>query len=149
MKKLSLAVLSALLVSGCAEKEQYEEVVLEQMQKEQDVKDYNLDPEQMAKCVVDTTSSHMPGAFSLDPDRLAAYRNYTKMLTLDKSEDPKKTLAELRNDFGSAKALSDAHSNYTESMVSCYSAVINRTESTTKKPEAKPDQPESKPEEKK
>jgi hypothetical protein len=87
----------------------------------------------MAKCIVDTTANNMPGIFAFDPTRLTAYRNYTKMLTLSKAADPKKTLEELRTDFGSAKGLSEAHSNYSESVMECYSAMISESEDAAKK----------------
>jgi hypothetical protein len=70
----------------------------------------------------------MPGAFPFDPDRLTAYKNYTKMLKLNDSSDPKKTLEELRKEFGSAKALADAHANYAESLVTCMSDMVSSTE---------------------
>lgn len=132
MKRLLLITLSVLLLPACADKKQYEQAVLEQMQKEQDIKDYKITPEYMTKCVVDTSAQNMPGIFSLDPNRLTAYRNYTKMLTLTNSPDPKKAIEELRNDFGSAQALSDAHNNYTESVMECYSAVISETEESAR-----------------
>ncbi|MFZ2313072.1 MAG: hypothetical protein WAV82_10680 [Methylobacter sp.] len=132
MKKLLLISLSALLLPACADKNQYEQAVLEQMQKEQDVKDYKIPPEDMAKCVIDLTTKNMPGYFPLDPNRLTAYRNYTKMLTLTESQDPKKTLEELRTGFGSAKDLADAHTNYTESVMNCLSAVIMKSEEGAK-----------------
>jgi hypothetical protein len=132
MKKLLLISLSAMLLSGCADRKEYEETVLQQMQMEKDIKDYKLSPERMAKCVVDTTSNNMPGMFPFDPKRMTAYRNYTKMLMLSSSTDPKKTLEELRNDFGSAKELAEAHSNYTESQMDCLSALIGESEEPTK-----------------
>ncbi|MFA6052315.1 MAG: hypothetical protein WC762_06970 [Methylobacter sp.] len=132
MKKLLLISLSALLLPACADKNQYEQAVLEQMQKEQDVKDYKIPPEEMTKCVVDMTSDNMPGIFAFDPKRMTAYRNYTKMLTLSKAEDPKKTLEELRNDFGSAKELADAHTNYTESLMDCLSVILIKSEEKAK-----------------
>lgn len=138
MKKLLLISLCALLLPACADKNQYEQAVLEQMQKEQDIKDYKIKPEYMAKCVVDTSSQKMPGIFPLDPNRMMAYRNYTKMLTLANSADPKKTLEELRTDFGSAKDLADAHTNYTESLVECYTAVISESEGSEKEKDQMP-----------
>ena len=132
MNKLLLISLSALLLSACADKNQYEQAILEQMQLDKDIKDYKLSPERMARCVFDKTSSNMPGVFPLDPKRLSAYRNYTKMLTLASSKDPKKTLDELRTDFGSAKELGEAHANYTESMMDCVSAIIAETEDAAK-----------------
>jgi len=132
MKKILLISLSALLLPACADKNQYEQAVLEQMQKEADIKDYKITPEYMTKCVVDTTSQNMPGIFAFDPTRLTAYRNYAKMLTLAQAADPKKTLEELRTDFGSAKDLAEAHTNYTESLMECYSAVISESEKAEK-----------------
>ena len=137
MKKLLLISLAALLLPACADKNQYEQAVLEQMQKEQDLKDYKITPEYMTKCVVENTSENMPGIFALDPKRLMAYRNYTKMLTLSSSADPKKTLDELRTDFGSPKDLAEAHNNYTESLVECYSVVISKSEEAAKEEAAK------------
>ncbi len=128
MKKIILFALSALLLSGCADKQQYEQAVLEQMQSEKDIKDYNIDPQHMTDCVVDLTAKKMPGLFPFDPNRLMAFRHYTQMLNLTKSEDPKKTLEELRTSFGSPKALADAHANFTESMMNCLSAIIMESE---------------------
>ncbi len=132
-KRLLISLPVFLLLTACADKNQYEQAVLEQVIKEQDTKDYKITPEYMAKCVVDTTSKNMPGLFPFDPDRLTAYRNYTKMLTLSKAADPKKTLEELRTDFGSPQALGEAHSNYSESVMECYSAVISESEDDAKK----------------
>ncbi|WP_374089047.1 hypothetical protein [Methylomicrobium lacus] len=144
MKKILLISISALLVTACAEKGEYETAVLEEMKKEQDVKDYKIDPEKMADCVVDTTTQNMPGYFEFDPERRTAYKNYTKMLTLMKSTDPKKTLDELRKDFGSPKALADAHNNLTESMMNCYSAIMAHSEEPEeKKTEAAKPNPEA------
>jgi len=131
MKKLLLISISALLLSACSEKNQYEQAVLAQMKKDKDIKDYKIEPEHMAKCVVDMTSENMPGVAPIDPKRMTAYRNYTKMLTLNESKDPKKTLEELRTDFGSAKDLAEAHSNYTESLMNCISAVVMESEEKT------------------
>jgi hypothetical protein len=132
MKKILLLSLSTLLLTACADRNEYEKAVTEQMEKESEVKDYKIVPEYIAKCVVEKSSKKMHGVFPLDPTRLLAYRNYTKMLTLANSADPKKTLEELRTDFGSAKDLSEAHTNYTESLMECYSIVIAESESAAK-----------------
>lgn len=127
MRKI-LAGLAMLTLVGCAEKQEYEQAVLEQMKVEKDLKDYNIEPEKMTECVVATSSKKMPGLFVLDPERLTAYKNYAKMIELNKSSDPKKTLDELRTSFGSPRGLADAHSNYTESVVECVSGLVTSTE---------------------
>lgn len=127
MKKY-LLIIVALLLSACADKNQYQEAVLAQMQKEKDLKDYSITPEYITDCVVELSSRRMPGLFDLDPERMTAYRNYTKMLNVMNAEDPKKTMEQLRTDFGSPKALADAHANYAESLLECYTTVVSKTE---------------------
>lgn len=106
--KIRLIAICLFALAGCAEKEEYTQAVLEQMKIEKDIKDYKIDPAEITDCIVTTTSANMPGLFAFDPERLKAYKNYTKMLTLKNSSDPKKTLEELRQDFGSPKGLADA-----------------------------------------
>ncbi|MBS4053108.1 MAG: hypothetical protein KGZ69_18170 [Methylomonas sp.] len=134
MKKvrLILAIMPIAILAGCSEKTEYEQAVLQQMQKEKDIKDYNIEPEKMVECVVVTSSKDMPGMVPIDPQRKQAYKNYTKMLRLNEAEDPKKMLEELRNDFGSPKALAEAHANYAESVVECMSGLVTGTEEAIK-----------------
>jgi hypothetical protein len=132
MKKKLLILLCALLLTACADKNQYEQAVLEQMQKEQDIKDYKISPEDMAECVVVQTTEKMPGVFAFDPTRLTAYRNYTRMISSAVAKDPKVEMEELRAAFGSPAALAEAHANYTEGVVECYSVAISKTEDAEK-----------------
>jgi len=132
MKKPIFICISALLLTACTDKQQYEQAVLEQIKQEQDVKDYKIEPEKLTVCVVGLSSENMPGLFPLDPIRMTAYRNYTKMLTLNKSTDQKKTLEELRTDFGTPKGLVEARANYTESLMECIASHIARSEDAAK-----------------
>lgn len=132
MKKSLFILFLSLFLVACSDKAHYEEVVLEEMKKEQDVKDYKIDPAYMAKCVIDTTYERMPGFFPFDPNRLQAYRNYAKMLSLAGSQDAEKKLNELRKDFGSPQELAKAHSVYTESVMDCYTAILHEGDSEDK-----------------
>lgn len=127
MKKIILFTI-LLLVMGCADQQQYEQAILEQMQLEKDIKDYKINPEEMSKCVVSKSSTKMPGLFPFDPIRAATYKNYVKMLQLSKSSDAQKALEELRVDFGSPKGLADAHANYAESVMECMSGLVTGEE---------------------
>ncbi len=131
MKKFLLLLLTALLLPGCSDKNNYEAAILAELergQKTQGSRDYNVPSDKMAACIVEASSKNMAGLFAFDPARLTAYRNYTKMLTLTQSADPKKTLEELRNDFGSAKELNEARSNYTESELECLALFVAHEE---------------------
>ena len=130
MRKILLLSLATLLLSGCADKNNYETAVLEELERDTktaDAKEYKVSPEKMAACIVEKSSENMHGLFSFDPDRLQAYRNYTKMLSLPKSADPKKTMEELRNDFGSAQELTAARSNYIESQLDCLATFVENS----------------------
>ena len=138
-----LIMLSMVLaLTACAEKQEFENVVLEKMKVEKDIKDYKIDPEEMTKCVTSKTAMKMPGLFPGDPRRMQAYKNYIKMITLTESADPKKTLDELRSDFGSPKGLADAHAVYAESIVDCLSGLVTGEE---EKIQAVVEQPATKP----
>ena len=132
MKKILLICASTLLLTACADKQNYEAAVLAEMQTEKDIADYKIDPERMRDCVVDLSMGGMPGLFPLDPVRLTAYQNYTKMLSMRTVEDKKSMLEELRTVFGSPKELAAAHSNFTESVMNCMASIIMESEDAEK-----------------
>lgn len=131
MKKV-LLILAIVSLYGCAEKAEYEQAVLEEMKAEKDIKDYKIETKDMVECVVVTSSKDMPGLVPFDPERRKAYTNYTKMIRLNHTEDPKKTLDELRAAFGSPKDLAEAHANYAESVVECLSGLVTGEEEDMK-----------------
>lgn len=130
-KRLSILLLSLFLFS-CADKNQYEAAILAEMQKEKDLTDYKIAPEEMTACIVDLTSKKMAGLFAVDPARMQAYRNYTLMLTFTQSKDPKKALAELTEQFGSGKNLVKARVNYSENVGNCLASLIMKSEDSEK-----------------
>lgn len=134
MKKLLLICAATLFLTACADKQQYEQAVLEQMKTEKDLKDYKIEPEIMTECVVDLSSQGMPGAFVFDPVRLTSYQNYAKMLSMSSTPNNEKQqkLEELRSIFGSPKELVAAHANYTESVMNCLASIIMKSEDAEK-----------------
>jgi len=128
MKKFAITLAVILLLPACSEKNEFKEAVLADIKKEKDLEDYHISAETMSDCVVELSSHGMPGFFDLDPERMRAYRNYTKMLTMMRAKDPKQAMEELQDDFGSPKALADAHANYTESMLECYTSVVSKND---------------------
>jgi len=118
--------LSLFVLAACSEKEQYTQLVHEKLLNDPDVKSYHLDVETMTECIVDLSSKKMPGFAAFEPDRKTAYLGYIKMLGLKKAEKPEVVLKELKELFGSARGLADAHRNYSESYLECMSTVTNR-----------------------
>lgn len=126
MKKIVTLSLATLFLVACAEKEEYTQAVLEQVKSDSDIKSYHLDPEAVTECIVELSAKKMPGFAPFEPIRKDAYSGYTKMIAIKTSKDPEKVLSELRESFGSARGLADAHRNYSESYLECISTVTNR-----------------------
>ncbi len=124
MKKILLLPLLLIVLPGCSEKQEFEQAVLKDMQKDQDIKDYQIDPEHMTDCVVERTSGKMPGIFFGDPKRMEAYKLYTKMLGLSEAENPEKTIKELQKDFGGGRGLSIAKGKYSQSVFDCIAQML-------------------------
>lgn len=129
MKKFLLISLSVLFLNACSEeKDQFKQAVLEQMQNDTDIKDYNMDPERVTSCVVDLVSKKVPGVFFFEPKTRSSYLGYSKLISLKQSKDPKQNLVELQEHFGSAKATMQAHMNYTESVLTCVTSLVTESE---------------------
>ena len=130
MKKILLLILSTLLLAACAEKNQFEETVLKQMQAEQDIKDYKLDPEEMTSCIMDLTAKKMPGIFPYDPRRKPYYTGLSKLISVKDSEYPQKTLQEGQEAFASKKEAMQAMMNYSQAVMDCIATLLNKQEPT-------------------
>jgi len=125
MKKALFLSLCVLLLSGCnEEKTAFESAVLENMQQDKDLKDYKIDAEYMASCVIDMTSGKMPGVTSLDPRRAPYYDAYTKLIHMNDSQNPEVTLTETAKVFGSEKEAMKAYLTYSESVMNCITAIV-------------------------
>ena len=96
-----------------------------------DLKDYKIEPERMTQCVVDLTSSNMPGLFFGDPRRAPYYVGYSKLISLTQSDDPKKAIEEVKEIFGSGKEVMQAKMNYSKSVVECMTALVSETDQSS------------------
>lgn len=129
MKKLVLIIITTFALTGCfEEKKLFEQAVLKQLQADQDIKDYDLNPQEMMHCTVDTAAKKMPGLFSFDPKRQPIYAGYTKMINLKTADKPEATLKELAEIFGSGKAVAEAQRNYSESVFVCFQNLVSKTD---------------------
>jgi hypothetical protein len=143
MKKFML-LLSILFLVGCSEsKDKYEEEVFRLFENEQDLVDYSIDPRSFSECVVDVSGKNMPGLFKFDPRRTEHYELYSdlvkfKTITTNYSSTfnkelhtmeeltPKDLWYKLKREFGQ-KGLSEAHKNFSESVLTCMESFVSRS----------------------
>ena len=123
MKKL-LIVMSCLLLIACTEdQDKFEATVLVNAQKDQDLKDYNIDPERMTECIMDKTGKTAPGLFPFSPKRMTYYKAMSQLLSIKDSKDPAKTLAEAQAAFGTKKEAMQAFIKHSSNVMDCVSAL--------------------------
>lgn len=132
MKKALILSFSALLLAGCnEEKTAFEETVLQSMRQDEDLKDYKIDPAEMAVCVIHSTEDKMPGLTSFDPRRAPFYDAYTKLIRMNGSENPEAALNETQAVFGSKKESMKAYLAYSQNVMNCISAIAAKSEGET------------------
>ncbi|MFM8442969.1 MAG: hypothetical protein ACKN9W_06445 [Methylococcus sp.] len=125
MKKLILMILVALSAIGCARKEKtgLREVLIERFKDDSDLKDYNLDPANIADCVVDEISSSLPG-FAGDPRRGEFFKAYERFLSVKSEADAEKSIAEFEKLFGSVQKARQAATSIPDHIMTCMGKAI-------------------------
>jgi hypothetical protein len=125
--KFSLVLVLALL-AACAGKEQSDlrEALLAKLQDDSDLKDYNLDPGEIADCVVNDLTDDLPG-FPGDPRRKQYLTAYARFYSVKGSGDFEKVAEEYKDLFGSVKAAHQAALRMTDYIMTCMGQAIERS----------------------
>jgi hypothetical protein len=126
MKKILIVLAAAALISGCDGKEKDE--LIEQLrlkfEKDADLADYHIAPEDMANCVADKILKEIPG-FPGSPNRKRFIKAYTRLVRVDPTEDFRPALEETKEVFGSASKAHEAAGSITMANFSCVGDMIN------------------------
>lgn len=125
MKKITLIVLVALLTAACAKKEKtgLREVLVARFSDDQDLKDYRLDPGEVADCVIDEISSSLPG-FAGDPRRAEFFSAYERFLNVKSSQDAEAAISDFERLFGSRQRAREAALGITDHIMTCMGKAI-------------------------
>lgn len=126
MKKILLLALMAVALVACAKKEKtgLRDVLIERFKDDQDLKDYKLDPEGVADCVVDEIGSSLPG-FAGDPRRAQYFDAYARFLNVKSSADAEKSIADFQQLFGSTQRAREAATSITDHIMTCMGKAID------------------------
>ena len=138
MSKLLIALIVALTLFGCNRKEKtgLHDVLVEKFKDDQDLKDYNLDPQDIADCVVDEISASLPG-FAGDPRRPRFFEAYARFLNVKSQADAEKSLQEFKDLFGSEENARTAATSITDHVMTCMGKSIEKaTPNAPQKPDA-------------
>ena len=128
-KNLSiLLITAAFLLTACDRgKTDLEQVLANKFSKDEDLKDYNIDPEEMADCVVNDISGAIPGLPGA-PQRKAYFEAYTKLVTVKADhKNPQKVLEEVEEVFGSIRKAREAALGVTAFVLDCMDELVGKS----------------------
>ncbi len=128
MKKIIVLSFLALSLIACAKKEKtgLRDTLVERFKEDQDLKDYKLDPEQVADCVVDEIASSLPG-FAGDPRRPQFFEAYERFLSVKSQAEAEQSLNDFTRLFGSPEAARVAATSITDHIMTCMGKAIDNS----------------------
>jgi hypothetical protein len=127
MSKILPLIALAFLLNGCEAKKQalgLRAAVLAKLQADPDLKDYKLDPEPIADCVVQAVSDGAP-SIPGDPRRDTYFAAYTKFFNASSPGEADAVIKEYKDFFGSEKAANEAALGITDHIMSCMGQAID------------------------
>jgi len=127
MRTFLIILLTTLTLFGCARKEKtgLHDVLLEKFKDDQDLKDYKLDPSEVADCVVDEISASLPG-FAGDPRRPKFFEAYARFMSVKSQADAEASVAEFKDLFGSTENAREAATTITDHIMTCMGKAIEK-----------------------
>lgn len=127
MKK-SLILLALLIpLSGCASeaRQEYERVLAAKLAKDPDLKDYNLDPNEVAACVTDRVAAELPG-FPGSPAREPYWRAHILFQEAKNPLEARQAIEKAAEVFGSKREASRAAFGVTSHIMVCIGELIHQ-----------------------
>jgi hypothetical protein len=124
MKKLFSAFCVALLLFGCSKgKDELEVALVAKFKDDQDLKDYHLDPKNIADCVIEQIADALPG-FPGDPRRNRFFEAHAHFINASNPGDAEKAVTDYQELFGSADKAREAAMNITTHIMTCMSIAM-------------------------
>ncbi|QSA98978.1 hypothetical protein JWZ97_01705 [Methylococcus sp. EFPC2] len=120
-------LLSVLLLAACSSKEQtgLKEALTVKLQDDQDLKDYKLDPKEVAACVEKAISDGLPGIPG-DPRRPQYYEAYAKFVSVNSPGDAEAAVQQYKDLFGGIKQAHEAANTITDHIMTCMGTAIEQ-----------------------
>jgi hypothetical protein len=128
MNKFYMAVLLAVFLSSCSEsKEQLDlkQALTAKLADDSDLKDYKLDPVNVADCIVSQIAdnvSSLPG----HPPRQQVFEAYAKFVSVNSPGDAQKAVEQYKGLFGGAKESQAAAMQVTDYIMDCMGQAIEK-----------------------
>lgn len=126
MKKPLLVLTALLSLTACGQKEKLglEEALLARLNEDQDLKDYKLNPQEVADCTLEGISDSLP-IMPTDPRRAQYFEAYAQFLSSPTSPEEAHRMIEGQKElFGSVQAARQAALSITDHIMTCMGLLI-------------------------
>lgn len=128
MKKPIFVILAAALLGACGgspEQVSLKDALVEKLKDDSDLKDYKINPAEVADCVVKTITDGLPG-FPGDPRRARYFEAYSKFVAVKSPSDAEKAVDEYKDLFGSVIQAREAAVSVTDHIMGCLGIAIEQ-----------------------
>jgi len=126
MKKTMVVLFTSIVLSACGnspEQTSLQDAMTAKLKDDQDLKDYKLDPSEVAACVVKSITDSLPG-FSGDPRRARYFEAYTRFVSVDSPGAADSAMQQYQDLFGGIKEAREAANTVTDHIMSCMGVAI-------------------------
>jgi len=128
MNKIYIAVLFAVVLAACSEsKEQLDlrQALTAKLAEDSDLKDYKLDPAQVADCIVNEIADNV-SALPGHPPRQQVLEAYAKFVSVNSPGDAQKAVDQYKDLFGGVKESQSAAMQVTDYIMDCMGQAIEK-----------------------
>lgn len=128
MKKMMIVIVAALSLTACGtskEQQDLKQILTDKFKDDSDLKDYKLNPEDIADCVVANISQDAP-PIPGDPKRDRYFAAYTQFAAAKSPTDAEKAVKDYQDVFGGLKEARAAANTVTDHIMSCMGKAIEK-----------------------
>lgn len=129
MKKALLLLLVAFSLSACQQtKEQTDlkEALIAKLKQDGDLKDYHIEPADLAECVYQEIADGAPGIPG-DVKRNRYFEAFTKFITVTSPADAEKSITDYQDLFGGVHETREAATTVTDMIMTCMGGAVDAT----------------------
>lgn len=128
MKKIMTLLLAALLLTACGgnqEQLSLQDALTNKFKDDPDLKDYKIQPSEVAECVASSIADSMPG-FPGDPRRTQYYEAYTRFVTVDSPSAAENAVRQYQDLFGGIMQAREAANSITDHIMNCMGVAVEK-----------------------
>lgn len=127
MKKIMTLLLTMLLTAcgGGQEQLSLQDALTNKFKDDPDLKDYKIEPSEVAECVANSIADSMPG-FPGDPRRAQYYEAYTRFVTVESPSAADSAVRQYQELFGGITQAREAANSITDHIMNCMGVAVEK-----------------------